>query len=73
MLTTNSQTVLVDAPTTLKDRRSFPGVLEWTDLALCRGRTDLFFPHLRERPERRARREAEARAICMACSVREPC
>ena len=69
MLTTNSQTAVLD----LKDRRSFPGVLEWTDLALCRGRTELFFPHLRERPERRARREAEARALCMSCAVREPC
>jgi len=28
---------------------------------------------MRERPERRARREAEARALCESCPVREPC
>jgi WhiB family transcriptional regulator, redox-sensing transcriptional regulator len=69
LTTTKSPNASLD----LKDRRSFPGVLEWTELALCKGRTELFFPHLRERPERRARREAEARALCMACAVREQC
>jgi WhiB family redox-sensing transcriptional regulator len=61
------------ALTEIRSRRGFTGVLAWTDLALCRGRTDLFFPQVRERPERRARRETEARAVCAACPVQEPC
>lgn len=57
----------------IRSRRGFAGVLPWTPFALCRGRTDLFFPQVRERPERRARRETEARAVCAACPVLEPC
>jgi WhiB family redox-sensing transcriptional regulator len=56
-----------------RPRGAFPGVLPWTHGARCRGRTHLFFPQLRERPERRARREAEARAICNVCPVLELC
>jgi WhiB family redox-sensing transcriptional regulator len=56
-----------------RGRRGFPGVLAWTDFAHCRGRTQIFFPQLRERPERRTRREAEARALCAGCPVLEPC
>ena len=57
----------------VRGRRGFPGVLPWTHLARCRGRTHLFFPQLRERPERRARREAEARSLCAVCPVLESC
>ena len=57
----------------LKPRRGFTGVLPWTDFAACQGRTELFFPNLRERPERRARREAQARALCAECPVVSPC
>lgn len=57
----------------LRGRRGFQGVLPWTDFAACHGRTELFFPNLRERPERRARREAEARRLCDSCAVVTQC
>ena len=53
--------------------RTFAGALSWTEPARCRGRTDLFFPPFHERPERRARREMEAKAVCDECPVLEPC
>jgi transcription factor WhiB len=57
----------------LRARRGFTGVLPWTAFAACHGRTELFFPNLRERPERRARREAEARRLCSSCPVVAAC
>jgi len=45
----------------------------WVSKATCRGSTHLFFAPNRERPGRRARREAAARALCNACPVRLPC
>jgi WhiB family redox-sensing transcriptional regulator len=57
----------------MRSRRGFAGVLPWTTLAACHGRTELFFPNLRERPERRARREAAARALCESCPVVTQC
>ena len=39
---------------------------EWMDHAACKGRTTLFFGIAGERPERRVRREATARAMCAA-------
>ena len=45
----------------------------WTDFAVCRGRTDLFFPPSAERPQARARREAQARRLCASCPVVLPC
>ena len=51
----------------------FSGPLEWTDRASCGGQTRLFFAPPGERPEARAVREAQARAICHACPVLEQC
>jgi WhiB family redox-sensing transcriptional regulator len=45
----------------------------WMAFALCKGRTNLFFPPLAERPQARVRREAKARAVCEECPVLEPC
>ncbi len=56
-----------------RSRREFAGQLPWTAFANCRGRSDLFFPRRGERPERRKRREASARAMCEACPVLQPC
>lgn len=46
---------------------------DWMDRAACRGRTHLFFGIAGERPERRARREAQARRICLSCPVMLEC
>ena len=56
-----------------RSRREFAGQLPWTAFASCRGRSDLFFPRRGERPERRDRREAAARALCQECPVRDMC
>lgn len=45
----------------------------WQDLAMCRGRTALFFPPKAERPEARARRETKANRLCEACPVLSDC
>ncbi len=45
----------------------------WAEEAACVGRTDLFFGIAGERPERRARREHIARALCHACPVMAEC
>lgn len=45
----------------------------WMDDASCKGRTNLFFGIAGERPERRIRREATARAMCAACPVLGEC
>jgi WhiB family transcriptional regulator, redox-sensing transcriptional regulator len=45
----------------------------WTERALCRGKTELFFGTPRERPGRRARREALAVAYCQVCPVVDQC
>ncbi|HAP77842.1 MAG TPA: WhiB family transcriptional regulator [Acidimicrobiaceae bacterium] len=57
---------LLDTPTAPLDN-------EWMESANCKGRTTLFFPPKAERPQARARREAKARRLCMACSVLEEC
>ncbi len=53
--------------------REPPITADWTELAACKGRTALFFSPLAERPQARVRREAQARALCSGCPVREPC
>lgn len=45
----------------------------WADHAVCKGRTTLFFPPRAERPQARARREAQARLLCTTCPVQVPC
>ena len=46
---------------------------DWMEQANCKGHTALFFPPKAERPQARARREARARRLCMACNVLDQC
>lgn len=46
---------------------------DWREHAVCKGQTKLFFPPRAERPQARARREAKARRLCIACPVRPQC
>jgi WhiB family redox-sensing transcriptional regulator len=46
---------------------------DWQDHAACKGRTQLFFPPRAERPQARARREAQARLLCVGCPVQSSC
>jgi len=50
-----------------------PDGQHWMEHAVCKGRTNLFFPPRAERPQARMRREAQARLICSTCPVRTPC
>lgn len=45
----------------------------WVSLAVCKDRTDLFFPPYAERPQARVRREDKAKALCQSCPVRDVC
>ncbi len=45
----------------------------WMADALCKGMTRLFFPVPAERPQARLRREAAARATCLACPAMTAC
>ncbi len=45
----------------------------WTDHAVCKGRTTLFFPPRAERPQARLRRESQARLLCGTCPVQQQC
>lgn len=47
--------------------------LKWTEQAACRGQHRLFFAPPGERPEARAVREAQARAVCRTCTVLGDC
>src|SRR3954453_8391795 len=51
----------------------FSGPLEWTDDGACHGQSRLFFAPPGERPEARAVREAQARAVCRSCEVVRNC
>lgn len=60
--------------TTLDEfKQQLTGGADWFDHANCKGRTQLFFPPRAERPQARARREAQARLLCTACPVQVPC
>jgi WhiB family redox-sensing transcriptional regulator len=52
---------------------SVPTTGHWSEFAMCKGRTALFFPPKAERPQARARREARARQLCAQCPVIAPC
>jgi WhiB family redox-sensing transcriptional regulator len=45
----------------------------WTDAAMCKGRTTLFFAPRAERPQARVRREAQAGLLCAKCPVASEC
>jgi WhiB family redox-sensing transcriptional regulator len=47
--------------------------LDWTEHALCKGLTHVFFGPAAERPERRVEREAIAASYCMSCPVMMEC
>ncbi len=50
-----------------------PRIAGWTDFALCKGKTHLFFGPAGERPSKRRKRETLARSYCNVCPVQEPC
>jgi WhiB family transcriptional regulator, redox-sensing transcriptional regulator len=50
-----------------------PNGTDWREYAACKGRTKLFFPPKAERPQARARREAQANKLCTICPVKTPC
>jgi len=52
---------------------TFDPAMEWREVAVCRGRLDLFFPRKAERPQARARREAKALRLCTVCVVQAHC
>ena len=45
----------------------------WYEKAKCSKRTDLFYTKTGERPEARAKREAEAKKLCDECPVIKHC
>src|SRR5262249_33872726 len=51
----------------------FSGPLTWTSEAACQGQTRLFFASAGERPEARAVRESQARAVCATCPALMEC
>jgi WhiB family redox-sensing transcriptional regulator len=51
----------------------FTGPLTWTTDAACQGQTRLFFAPAGERPEARAVRESQARAVCHSCPALAEC
>jgi WhiB family redox-sensing transcriptional regulator len=50
-----------------------PRGVDWQEYAACKGRLELFFGKVAERPQARQRREAKARVLCDTCVVRQPC
>lgn len=48
-------------------------VVHWSEQAACKGRTSLFFAPRAERPQARARREAQAGVMCARCPVATEC
>jgi WhiB family redox-sensing transcriptional regulator len=50
-----------------------PATNDWVTRAACIGRSVLFFAPRAERPQARARREAQARLLCRTCPVLAPC
>jgi WhiB family transcriptional regulator, redox-sensing transcriptional regulator len=59
--------------TTLADLGADGNADSWREHAVCKGRTQLFFPPKAERPQARVRRESQARLLCSTCPVAEPC
>ncbi len=46
---------------------------DWTELAMCRGKTHLFYDGKRESEGQRSRREELAKKYCAVCPVIEVC
>lgn len=66
-------TETIDVEGAVADQGVVIGELSFAQLALCRGRTDLFFPTYNERPSTRARREQRAKRLCEQCPVAGEC
>jgi WhiB family transcriptional regulator, redox-sensing transcriptional regulator len=47
--------------------------MDWMDGAPCRGKPQIFFAPKAERPQARARREAQARRLCATCAAAFSC
>jgi WhiB family transcriptional regulator, redox-sensing transcriptional regulator len=47
--------------------------VDWRESANCKGRIQLFFAPVAERPQARQRREAKAKRLCDACTVGAEC
>jgi len=45
----------------------------WVDQAICKGRTELFFAGMHEKPSERRKREARAAKVCADCPVIYQC
>ena len=56
-----------------KEPTSVNEIINWGQLANCKGRIKLFFAPNAERPQARQRREAKAQKLCLLCSVRAAC
>lgn len=52
---------------------TIPRGVDWREYAMCKGRTELFFAKVAERPEARERREARANKLCSICPVQATC
>jgi len=52
---------------------TLPAAQAWSSLALCKGKTDIFFGPAGERPSKRRKRETLARSYCKVCPVADPC
>ena len=50
-----------------------PAEMDWRELAACKGQSKLFFGKKAERPQARARREAQAARLCSVCMVQKLC
>ena len=57
----------------LDSEPALPRNAGWQEYAACKGRLELFFGKVAERPQARERREAKARTLCDTCVVRQPC
>jgi len=67
------EVTLIDTGRDVPGRDIQASPLNWMDHAVCKGRTQLFFPPKAERPQARVRREAHARRLCQSCPVQFHC
>lgn len=57
----------------INNRRILDEDTRWFDQANCKGKSELFFGQVSEKPSAKLRREREAAAICANCSVSQNC
>jgi WhiB family redox-sensing transcriptional regulator len=56
-----------------KEPTSVSEIINWCQLANCKGKMKLFFAPNAERPQARQRREAKAQKLCLLCAVQANC